>query len=57
MQLKKCISQCLCVIGTCIFLPQAIGTFVRKFAVMGMDREEEIARKLALIAVLYSGKL
>jgi hypothetical protein len=32
-------------------------TFVIRFAVMDVDREKEMARELALIAVLYSDKL
>ncbi len=40
-----------------IYLPQAIGLFVRWLAVMGMDREKEKARELALSAALYSDNL
>ncbi len=40
-----------------IYLTQAIGLFVGKFAVIGMDRDKKMARELALIAVLYSDNL
>jgi hypothetical protein len=57
MQPKNCISQCLCTTGPCIILPQATGLSVRWFAVMGMDREKEMARELDLIDILYSDNL